>query len=167
MYVITTAMLMAGCTPQTFDMGISDLTPDDLIEGIAYTITPDSKNPNIIYLESKLGPEFTSLWEHPMGRSQDSKVTLNMAFNGTYNVKFGVMTRAGAIYGEYTTFKINDFCADFVTGEMWDMLTNGAGNSKSWVPDNGSFNMKQGFYSCFAPESTYLDMVSEEGKDNW
>ena len=27
--------------------------------------------------------------------------------------------------------------------------------------------MKQGFYSCFDPSATYVDMIADEGKNNW
>ena len=95
--------------PDEYDLGDKGVTSDDLVEGIAYTITHDSKNPNIVYLESKLGVNYTALWEHPQGRSQEQKVTLKMPFEGTYTVKFGVETRGGVIYGEPTTFDISTF----------------------------------------------------------
>lgn len=165
--LLATALFLPACSPDTFEMEKTGVTVDDLVEGLAYTITPDASNPNIIYLESKMGSEYTPLWEHPQGRSQEAKVTLKMAFNGSYNVKFGVETRGGVVYGEPATFEIAAFCADFVTGEMWEMLAGGAGNSKTWIPDNGSYGMKQGFYSCFDPTATYADMTADEGKNNW
>lgn len=160
-------MLLPACSPETFEKENPDVTADDLIEGLAYTITPDASNPNLIHLESKMDKKYTPLWEHPMGRSQDSKVTLKMAFEGTYEVKFGVMTRGGAVYGDPATFDISEFHAAFVTGDMWDMLAGGAGNSKTWVPDNGNYGKKQGFYSCYDPSATYEDMVDDDGKGNW
>ncbi len=51
--------------------------------------------------------------------------------------------------GQPYTFNVAEFCSDFVTGAMWENLTGGAGNSKTWVPDNGKYGMKQGYYSCF------------------
>lgn len=165
-FIASMMLIFSACSPEEFDLGAKSVTPDDLAEGIAYTITHDSQNPNIVYLESKLGDNYTALWEHPQGRSQAKKVTLKMAFDGTYSVTFGVETRGGVVYGEPTTFKIDDFCADFVTGDMWQFLAGGAGSSKTWVPDNGNYGMKQGFYSCFDPSATYKDMVSDNGT-NW
>ena len=81
-------------------------------------------------MESKLGVNYTALWEHPQGRSQEQKVTLKMPFEGTYTVKFGVETRGGVIYGEPTTFDISTFCADFVNDELWSFLTGGVDSEK-------------------------------------
>lgn len=160
------AFLFAACSPDSNELEAPDVTADDLVEGIAYTITHDGSNPNIVYLESKIGSKYTPVWEHPQGRSQEQKITLKIPFDGTYTVKFGVETRGGVVYGEPVTFTVEDFCADFVTGEMWDFLAGGAGHAKTWVPDNGNYGMKQGFYSCFDPSATYLDMVTDNGT-NW
>lgn len=161
------ALVLVGCTPDNHELESPDVTVDDLAEGIAYTITHDASNPNIVYLESLMGTRYTPVWEHPQGRSQEQKITLKMPFDGTYTVKFGVETRGGVVYGEPATFTVASFCADFVTGEMWDFLAGGAGNSKVWIPDNGNYGMKQGFYSCFEPSATYVDMVADGGKNNW
>lgn len=165
-FIASLMLAFTACTPEDFDLGAKSVTADDLVEGIAYTITHDSENPNIVYLESKMPNSYTALWEHPQGRSQEKKVTLRIPFEGTYTVTFGVETRGGAVYGEPVTFKVDEFCADFVSGEMWEFLAGGSGNSKTWIPDNGNYGMKQGFYSCFDPTTTYLDMVSDNGT-NW
>ena len=124
-------LMFSACTPDEYEMGGKTFTPEDLAEGVAYTVTHDANNPNIVYLKSLLGPEFTPLWEHPQGRSQEAEVTLQMAFEGTYEVTFGVETRGGVVYGAPTTFTIDNFCADFVTDELWTMLTGGVGSSKT------------------------------------
>lgn len=159
--------MMSACTPDSYEMDGKSLTPDDLVEGLAYTVSHDATNPNIVYLESKLEGNYTPLWIHPQGRSQEKKVTLKIPFNGEYSVTFGVETRGGVVYGAPATFAIADFCADFVTGEMWEYLAGGSGSTKTWVPDNGNYGMKHGFYSCFEPSATYLDMTHSDGKNDW
>ena len=77
-------LLFNACTPETFELGEKTFTSEELVEGIAFTVTHDESNPNIIYLKSLLGPEYQPLWEHPMGRSQAEEVTLQMPFEGTY-----------------------------------------------------------------------------------
>ena len=76
--IASVMLIFSPCSPDEYDLGDKGVTSDDLVEGIAYTITHDSKNPNIVYLESKLGVNYTALWEHPQGRSQEQKVTLKM-----------------------------------------------------------------------------------------
>ena len=82
-----------------------------------------------------MGSEYTPLWNHPQGRSQDQKVTLKIPFAGTYEVQFGVETRGGAIYGAKTTFKVDNMYADFVSDPMWTLLSGGAGKEKTWYLD--------------------------------
>ena len=91
--IIFTALLflsaiMTGCSPDEFSLGGQTVSPDDLAEGVAFTIEHDANNPNIIYLKSLMGAKYTVLWEHPQGRSQEPEVTLKMPFAGTYTVKF-------------------------------------------------------------------------------
>lgn len=157
--LIAGVLLLFACTPDKYEMGSQVFTPEDLVEGVAYTVTHDADNPNIIYLKSLLGPEYTPLWEHPQGRSQAAEVTLQIAFEGTYEVTFGVETRGGVVYGAPTTFTIDDFCAEFVTDELWTLLTGGVGNSKTWVYDNGGYGLASGDLSYGDPEG--------EGNANW
>lgn len=144
LFLASVMLLFSACTPDEYELGAKAFTPDDLAEGIAYTVTPDEENPNIIYLESLLDKSYTPLWEHPQGRSQERKVTLQIPFEGTYTVTFGVETKGGIVYGEPTTFTVNSFCAEFVTDELWTMLTGGVGSSKTWIYDSGTYGFKDG-----------------------
>lgn len=116
-------------------LGDVDVKPGDLVEGIAFKVEHDADNPNIVYLTSLMDNRYTPLWDHPQGRSQDQKVTLRIPFEGTYEVKFGVQTRGGIVFGEPVTFTIDDFYAGFVDHELWTLLSGGVGNEKTWYLD--------------------------------
>lgn len=133
--VVSAVMLLWACSPDEHEMAGKDVEAGDLVEGLAYSITHDSDNPNIVYLTNMLGSQYTALWEHPQGRSQGDVVTLKMPFAGTYSVTFGVMTRGGIVYGDPTTFTIDDFCSEFVDNELWTYISGGVGNSKKWFLD--------------------------------
>lgn len=171
-YIWLAAMILvlaAGCTPDDNSMGTTGITSADLQEGIAFTLSKDIHNPNLIHLKSLLSGK-TVYWIHPgvgLGHSEGDTADLKIAFAGKYPVVYGVDTPAGAIYSDTSYVNINDFCADFVSGEAWTYLAGGAGGSKAWVPDNGNFGMKQGFYSCFSPDATPADMVCDKGTNNW
>ena len=158
------ALGISSCTPDTYEMGGKDVSKDDLVEGIAYTVTHDQSNPNIVYLKSTLdkitSKKYTTLWEHPQGRSQASDVTLKIPFPGTYNVTFGVETDGGAVYGNPSTFTIDNFCADFVNDKKWTMITGGVGKSKTWIPDNGQYGQAKG-------EMDYADPSVTQEYDNY
>lgn len=153
-------LMFSACTPDEYEMGSKAFAPEDLVEGVAYSVTHDANNPNIVYLKSLLGPEYTPLWEHPQGRSQEAEVTLQMPFEGTYEVTFGVETRGGVVYGAPTTFTIDDFCADFVTDPLWTMLTGGVDQEKVWIFDDGSYGYALG-------ELTYADPSATQEWNNW
>ena len=152
--VASVLLIFSACTPEEFELGDKTFTSEELVEGIAFTVTHDADNPNIVYLKSLLDPAYQPLWEHPLGRSQEAEVTLQMPFEGTYEVTFGVQTRGGVVYGVPTTFTIDEFCADFVSGEMWENLAGGTGNSKTWVYDDGQYGFMGGPLSYGDPNAT-------------
>lgn len=129
------AILFTACSPEDFALGSQDVKSTDLVEGIAYKIEHDAANPNIIHLTSLMGSEYTPLWNHPQGRSQEQKVTLKMPFAGTYKVQFGVETRGGVVYGDTVTFKVDNMYAEFVSDPMWTLVSGGAGKEKTWYLD--------------------------------
>jgi len=135
LFLVLIVMMLGGCSPAGYELGDIDVTPEELVEGIAFTITHDSQNPNIVYLESKMPSRYTPLWIHPQGRSQDQKVTLEIAFEGTYNVTFGVQTRGGVVFGEPVTFTVDQFYAGFVDNELWTLLSGGVDKEKTWYLD--------------------------------
>ena len=90
-------LVFTSCSPDNHELASVDLTSDDLVDGLAYTIIADANNPNIIYLESKIDNSYTPLWGHPMGRSKEKNVTLNMAFDGPYLFLFGACSCYGVV----------------------------------------------------------------------
>ena len=128
-------MMLAACSPEDFTLGTKDVKPGDLVEGIAFKIEHDATNPNIICLTSLMGSQYTPLWNHPQGHSQEQKVTLEIPFAGTYQVQFGVETRGGAVYGDTVTFKVDNLYAGFISDEMWTLISGGANEEKTWYLD--------------------------------
>lgn len=128
-------VLITSCSREKYMLGDMDVLPGDLVEGIAYKIEHDATNPNIVYLTSLMESKYTPLWDHPQGRSQEKRVTLRIPFEGTYTVKFGVQTRGGIVYGEPTTFDVDQMYAGFISDEMWTKLAGGAGEQKTWHLD--------------------------------
>ncbi|MFV0328682.1 MAG: hypothetical protein ACK5KL_02475 [Dysgonomonas sp.] len=150
------AIMFVSCSPDDFGLGKKDVKPEDLVEGIAFKIEHDATNPNIVYLTSLMGAEYTPLWDHPQGRSQKQQVTLKMPFEGTYSVTFGVETRGGIVYGEPVTFTIDDFYAEFVNDEVWTMVSGGVGKSKTWYLDLDKEGISRKFLSpAYFFTSTY------------
>lgn len=152
--VLTIGFGLAACSPDDLSMDASGYTSADLKEGVAYTITHDAQNPNIIYLESKMGSQYLANWETPKGRYQAEKVTLQMPFAGTYDVLFGISTRGGVVYADTAHFTIDSACLDFVTSKIWTLVAGGVGNSKTWVYDNGQYGYNKGEISYGDPTAS-------------
>ena len=139
-FMATAALLLAACTPDSYDLGNKDVTPEDLAEGIAYSVTVDQTT-NTVVLKSLMADKYNVCWTHPQGRSQEREVTLRIPFDGTYEVSFGVETRGGVVYGAPYTFTLNNVNPDLLTDVLWDFISGGVGQSKTWVLDldeNGS-----------------------------
>lgn len=126
---------MTSCSPEELTLQSADVKPEDLVEGIAFKIEHDAANSNIVYLKSLMDSKYTPLWTHPQGRSQEQTVELKIAFAGTYEVRFGVQTRGGIVYGAPATFTVDDMYAEFISDPLWTLLAGGAGEEKTWYLD--------------------------------
>ena len=93
------ALIFSACSPEEYEMGAKTYVSDDLVEGIAYTVTPDANDPNTIHLTSLIKGA-TPLWVTPSGPSQKTTLDLALPFAGEYSVTFGASTPAGPVYGE-------------------------------------------------------------------
>ena len=128
-------LFMAGCSPDEYSLGDKNLTSDDLVEGIAYSVTHDAQNPNIVVIKSLLPSNYSITFDTPQGRFQSNEVTLKIPFSGTYNVRIGAETRGGFVWGPNSAFKVNDFYAGFVNNPLWAKISGGVGKSKRWKLD--------------------------------
>ena len=158
--VVLLVGIVSACTPDSYDLEAPDVASEDLVEGIAFSITHDAENPNIVYLKSLMPASYQVCWEHPQGRAQGPEVTLQMPFEGEYEVRFGVETRGGVVYGPTATFTVDSFYAGFVNDDLWTYLTGGVDQEKVWVFDNGSYGFAAG-------EMTYADPSGTVTWNNW
>ena len=164
---LVTVFLMASCTPEEFDLGTIDVSSEELVEGIAYTITHDADNPNIVYLTSLMDERYQALWTHPQGRSQAHKDTLKIAFPGTYKVQFGVQTRGGYVYGAETEFVIANMYTGFIENELWTFLTGGVGEEKTWRLDYGDYGLAAGPLTYCEPQTTWTEWQAGTAAIGW
>lgn len=167
-------LIFAACSPEDFALGMKDVKPEDLVEGIAYKIEHDASNPNIIYLTSLMGNKYTPLWNHPQGRSQEQKITLKIPFSGNYEVQFGVETRGGIVWGPVTAFNVKDMYAGFISDPLWTLISGGADNEKTWYLDLDENQISRYFAGPLYFYGTYdsWDQVTNgikapEGADSW
>ena len=128
------AFSVASCADE-YSMPAPDINPAELVEGVAFTVEHDSENPNIIHLKSLMPAQYNVAWITPQGRRNTNEVTLQIPFDGSYDVQLGVDTRGGYVWSDPYTFTIDDFCADFVSHYLWKRISGGVGQSKTWQLD--------------------------------
>lgn len=135
-YSLTASLLIAvaACTPDEYSMGAKTYSSEDLVQGVAYTVTPDAEDPNTIHLVSLLGSDITPLWETPSGRSQATSLDLELPFEGSYSVTYGVQTPGGIVWGAPYTFTIVGNNFNMLSDEKWADLAGGVEKSRKWVP---------------------------------
>lgn len=186
-------MVLAACTPDSFSFGDKTYSPENLVAPDAYTVTISG---NTVTLESKISG-CTPLWVTPNGRSQESKLSIDLPFAGDYEVTFGVETPGGIVYGDPYKFTLgqNDFSMlsddkwflladkDFKTGdELPDATTLSAGVSKRWYPCDGDYGIGRCtgpvmYCSPYDPDGDGVYDAADEasgafkdivfGSDNW
>lgn len=133
-------MLATACTPDDHDLAAPELTAADLVEGKAYKVDVDQAT-NKVTMTSLLGNKYVTSWIHPQGIEKKISTEANIPFAGEYEIKFGVMTRGGMVYGEPYKFTLETTNGDLLTDPLWTYLTGGADQSKTWVMDHGTLDL--------------------------
>jgi len=139
------ALMLGACSPDDYSLSQPDLQPADLAQGIAYSVTVDADN--TVTLKSLLDKKYNCFWTQPNGRSQGSEVKFQLPFAGTYEVKFGVDTRGGIVYGEPYQFQVTTNNMSLLEDPLYAYLSGGVGKSKKWVPVDKFYGVGQ----CTAP----------------
>lgn len=143
-YAFTAALLsfFVSCSPDDYSMGNKDLSAEDLVEGIAYSVTVDNST-NTVTLKSLLDNSYQCFWVTPNGNSKGSEVTLQLPFSGDYEVEFGVDTRGGVVYGDPYKFTLTTNNMNLLKDMLYTYLTGGVGKTKQWVPVDKSYGVGQ------------------------
>ncbi|MGQ1891922.1 hypothetical protein ACT29H_15890 [Thermophagus sp. OGC60D27] len=122
-------LAFGACQPDEYALG--EMISENQLE---YSITQNPDDPNMIFLES-LTPGVTPLWITPMGRSTQLKDTLFIPFSGNYSFIYGVQSDGGFVQAD--TFKVTITTNNlmYVEDPLWEKLTGGVGNEKTWLLD--------------------------------
>ena len=170
-------LVMTACTQEKFDYQSPNLSPAELTEGKAYTVTVNTET-NLVTLTSLLGDEYLTSWVTPQGMAKGTTYSFSLPFSGTYEITFGVDTRGGLVYADPYSFNLPNNNFSLLSDEIWTNLAggvdeNGNGSPKTWVPVNANY----GIGRCSSP-LMYLspdDIMNDGsnqtdlkiGSDNW
>lgn len=127
--ILMALVLVTGCQMDEPEL-------DDLIASseLKYSVTQNPDDPNMVILES-LTPGVIPQWSHPMGRSTKVKDTVRLAFSGTYKFVYNASASGGFIQGDTTTLEITTTNLTYIEDPLWNTLTGGQNNSKTWLLD--------------------------------
>lgn len=169
-------MAVTACTPDEYELGAQSLAPADLVQGVAFSVEVDQTT-NTVTMKSLLGDNYTCLWTHPQGRSQQKELSIKMPFAGEYTVTFGIETRGGIVYGDPYTFTIDNIKPELLEHPLWSIISGGVDQQKTWVPD---IDVAGGTYASiyFVGPLTFMglddcwDNITDgkslpEGSDSW
>ena len=135
------ALLFSACSPDDYSLNSPNLKPEDLVEGVAYSVTVDADN--TVTLTSLLDKSYSCYWTQPNGRSQGREVKFQLPFAGQYEVTFGVDTRGGVVYGAPYKFNVTTNNMSLLEDPLYTYLTGGVGKSKKWVPCDKAYGVGQ------------------------
>lgn len=139
--IAVAALLFTACSPDDYGLSKKDISVDDLVEGVAFTVTVDENN--TVTLTSLLDKSYNCYWTHPNGRAQGNVVQFQLPFSGTYEVTMGVDTRGGIVYGEPYKFTISTNNMSLLEDPLYTYLSGGVGKSKKWVPVDKAYGVGQ------------------------
>lgn len=99
-----------------------------------FEITQNPNDPNMVIMES-MTPDVIPLWTTPLGRSTRVKDTVRLAFEGSYKFVYSVSAQGGMVSSDTVTIDIATNNLSYVDDPLWENLTGGVGESKTWLLD--------------------------------
>ncbi len=130
-YTLLLGMVLAlfACQPDEYRLEPA-ITKGDL----AYSITQKEGEPNMVILKN-LTDGVAPVWSTPIGRSFLPTDTLRFPFPGDYKFVYGAESAGGFVQDDTVTVSVDTYNFTYLEHPYWEMLTGGAGQSKSWVLD--------------------------------
>jgi hypothetical protein len=130
--IVAVALAATGC--QDADPGLGKMLDKSEID---FSVTQDfAVHPggNTVILKNNT-PGTVSIWDYGTGRSNKVEDRIQFAFKGDYVIKFSALTAGGVVEMDPVTITVTEDDLTLVDDPMWDALSGGVGNEKSWVLD--------------------------------
>ncbi|MCV9385109.1 hypothetical protein [Reichenbachiella ulvae] len=128
--LLAAVTLLWSCTPEEFTLEDAPMVS----ELNKASVTQNPADPNMVILEST-NPGMTPLWTTPQGRSQRVVDTVRIPFAGEYEFYYGVLAAGGFVAVDTVQLEITTNNFDYINDPLWELLTGGVGESKTWLLD--------------------------------
>lgn len=161
--------LIASCQPETYSLG-NVIDKSDIKFDITQDFTADPGGNTVILTNKTKGVVLT--WDYVIGTSNKAVETVKYAFKGDYEIKISAVTAGGIVELDPVTITITDDNLSYVNDPLWNLLSGGVGNSKTWVLDldeDGVSKFFGGPMYFFGTDNAWLEGGDEGcyGDDCW
>tara|TARA_R110000868_G_scaffold168193_1_gene402816 strand:- start:6970 stop:8853 length:1884 start_codon:yes stop_codon:yes gene_type:complete len=130
--VLGILFLIASCDPETHSLG-ETLTKSEIDFEIVQDFTADPGGNTVIMTNKTKGVTLT--WNYGIGRSNKAIEIVKYAFKGEYTIFVSAVTAGGIVELDPITITVTDDNLNYVNDPLWNLLSGGVGNSKTWVLD--------------------------------
>ncbi|WP_194768456.1 hypothetical protein [Tamlana sp. I1] len=154
--------LVASCDPENHSLG-KTLDKSDIDFDIVQDFTTDPGGNTVIMTNNT--PGVTLTWDYVTGKSNKAKETVKYAFKGDYTIKITAVTAGGLVELDPVTITVTDDNLSYVDDPLWNLLSGGVGNSKTWLLDldaNGDSKYFAGPMYFYGTDNAWL-----EGGEAW
>ncbi|TRZ42292.1 hypothetical protein [Robertkochia solimangrovi] len=159
--LLLAGLILASCEKEDYELGRM-LDASEIEYEVVQDLQADAGGNTVIL--RNLTPKTTSIWDYGTGRSNRMIDTIRFAFKGEYTIKFSALTAGGVVELDPVTVSVTDDNLNYVNDPLWDALSGGVGNSKTWYLDLNAEGISKYFVG---PQYFYgTDNGWLEGGDN-
>ncbi|MGS2741007.1 hypothetical protein [Sinomicrobium sp. M5D2P17] len=160
--LLLTGLLAISCQNNDYELG-EKLDRSDIQFEVIQDFDADAGGNTVILINNT--PETVSIWDYGTGRSNRAVDTVRYAFKGDYTIKFSASTAGGVVEMDPVDITVTDDNLNYVSDPLWEALSGGVGNSKTWYLDldaDGVSKYFEGPQYFYGPDMGWL-----EGGGSW
>ena len=161
--------LITSCEAEKYSLGNS---PDksEIDFEIVQDFVADPGGNTVVMTNKTDGVILT--WKYGTGKSDKKVETVKYAFKGDYTINISAVTAGGIVELDPVTITVTDDNLSYVNDPLWNLLSGGVGNSKTWVLDldaNGDSKFFDGPMYFYGTDNAWLEGGDEGcyGGDCW
>ena len=130
--LLVAGQLLTSCEPDTYSLG-DKLEESEIDFEIVQDFNVDPGGNTVILTNKTPGTILT--WDYGTGKSNKATETIQYAFQGDYVIKISAVTAGGIVEFDPITITVTEDNLNYVNDPLWTALSNGVGNSKTWLLD--------------------------------
>jgi len=155
---------ISSCKKEDYSLG-EILDKSEIKFDVVQDLTADPGGNTVILINKT--PETISMWDYGTGKSTRERDTIRFAFRGDYTVRFSAVTAGGIVDMDPVTVKVTADNLNYVNDPLWNALTGGPGNEKTWILDYGEHGIFDGPLYYYEPLTTWAEFEAGTAKLGW